>query len=165
MLLAARNAFVVAALQRPSTERSGPSCHVPNQLVRCLTLPPPSSLPSHACQIENEDQLLGAQQRNQEQPEQEEQKGPQQEEERGKGIEMEADFEGALEDVPMDEEVRGGGGQRGRAEREGGRVRCVCVWGGCLRTLSLNSAELILVALCGKACAAAVAVANFELVA
>ncbi|GLI68780.1 hypothetical protein VaNZ11_013272, partial [Volvox africanus] len=56
-------------------------------------------------QLENQDQLLGAQQRGtQPQEEQEQDKhngGP--EEEQDKGIEMDDDFDGALHDVPMDE--------------------------------------------------------------
>ncbi|EFJ44763.1 hypothetical protein VOLCADRAFT_121252, partial [Volvox carteri f. nagariensis] len=56
-------------------------------------------------QLDNQDQLLGAQQRGaeQKQEEQEDKQGGGPEEEQPKGIEMDDDFEGSLHDVPTDQ--------------------------------------------------------------
>lgn len=57
-------------------------------------------------QLENQDQLLGAQQRGAQPQEEPEPQGGETEEDRSKGIEMDDDFEGQLHDVPMDERDR-----------------------------------------------------------
>ncbi|KAG2499138.1 hypothetical protein HYH03_002721 [Edaphochlamys debaryana] len=53
-------------------------------------------------QLENQDQLLGAQQRGKEPKEEEDKQGGP--EDQGKGIEMDDDFEGEMHDMPMDEQ-------------------------------------------------------------
>lgn len=95
-------------------------------------------------QLTDEDQLLGAQQKDQQQQQQPEEQQQQGEEDGAQGVEMDADFEGSLHDIDDRKQQAGGEdegeseeGDEDRIEQQMGEVSVsLCfAWGGGVRLL------------------------------